>query len=330
MSLATDGVVFSSAALVPEEWRELAAVGPVRAFNPALLADGNGWIFAYRMVAADGRRRIALCRLDASLQVVAGSPSPLSDYFQFDQRVDYPEVVRHWFADPRLYRFRGRVFIYWNSGWHEPQNEQFLHELEPVSLRPIGRARPFRLAHGSRQTLEKNWTLFATDEGQLCAIYSVTPHRVLRFTLEDGKEVVFDEVDTTEWSLAGYPRSYGGLRGGTPPVRYGGGYVSIGHSVHDGAAGYRYVAAAYRFSPEQPFRPTHRPAAPLPLYNPYGAERVYPSLNPAVGEVVYPCGAVVDGERCLVSHGINDEHCAVSILPVGALGNFVTPIEPAP
>ena len=42
------------------------------------------------------------------------------------------------FADPRLYRLAGRLFVYWNSGWHEPQNHQFLQELDPVSLRPVG------------------------------------------------------------------------------------------------------------------------------------------------------------------------------------------------
>src|SRR5690606_6873104 len=114
----------------------------------------------------------------------------LSDGFRFDAAARYPEVVRQWFADPRLYRFGSRLFVYWNSGWHEPQNHQFLHELDPRTLRPIGRAREFILAHGTRQKLEKNWTLFETASGEHRAIYSITPHRVLRFSLQGEGDIL--------------------------------------------------------------------------------------------------------------------------------------------
>ena len=40
--------------------------------------------------------------------------------------------------------------------------------------------------------------------------------------------------------------------------------------------------------------------------------RVYPKLNPAVGEVVYPCGAARSAEGWLISYGLNDERCAIS------------------
>src|SRR3954470_6383610 len=115
-------VVFDGRQLLPESWKKLAADGPLRTFNPGLLRDGNGWLFAYRVVAADGARRIALCRLDAKLSIVSGFTSALSDELSFTAGGRYPEIVTHWFADPRLYRLHGRVFVYWNSGWHEPRN----------------------------------------------------------------------------------------------------------------------------------------------------------------------------------------------------------------
>lgn len=304
--------------LLPAAWRPLAEVGPVRTFNPGLLRDGTGWLFAYRVVATDGKRRIGACRLDASLRVVHDSQIPLSDWLvvggKSADRDAYPDVARSWFADPRLYRFGHRVFVYWNTGWHEPQNHQFLQELDPQLLKPTGPVRELKVNGFARQKLEKNWTLFGTECAQVFAVYSITPHRVLATSLETEGDIVFEDAAFTPFALSDYPSCHGGLRGGAPPQWTGHDYLSICHSVHDGAKGYRYSAAAYRFSATAPFAPTHRPCTTLSLHNPFGGERVHPALNPAVGDVVYPCGAARDGDRWLVSHGINDEHCALSII----------------
>lgn len=327
MTAYENGVVYSADELIPGEWRELAARGPVRTFNPALLADREGWIFAYRLVAEDGIRRIGLCRLDRSLRVVPTSHRPLSDEFKFAPAAVLPEVARSWFADPRLYRFGARLFVYWNSGWHEPRNFQFLHELDPHTLLPIGHARELVLATGERQKLEKNWTLFADDAGEVFAVYSVVPHRILKVALVGGGDISCSDHATTNWSLRNYPPCHGSLRGGTPPQRCEGHFVSFCHSVHDGPAGYRYRASAYRFATASPFTPSAAPRTLLELCNPWGAQRVNPALNPAVGDVVYPCGAAWDGERWLISHGINDEHCAISFLTEAAVTNALEPVE---
>lgn len=314
---APGGIVYPVDKLLPAAWRPLAEAGPVRTFNPGLLRDGAGWLFAYRVVATDGQRRIGICRLDTSFRVVRDSQVPLSDCLVVGgtKPLDaYPEVARSWFADPRLYRFGQRLFIYWNTGWHEPLNHQFLQELDPRSLAPLGPARELVLNGFVRQKLEKNWTLFGTDCARVFAVYSITPHRVLATSLETEGDIVFEDVAVTPLPLGDFPPCHGGLRGGAPPQWTGHDYLSFCHSVHDGVIGYRYAAAAYRFSATAPFAPTHRPVMTLPLHNPFGGQRVYPALNPAVGEVIYPCGAARDGDRWLVSHGINDEHCAISFI----------------
>jgi hypothetical protein len=304
-------MVFDAAMLLPETWQQAAGSGPVRTFNPALLRDGAGWLFAYRVVLPDGRRRIALCRLDAALRVIAGSAIPLSDQVQFSANAGYPEIARQWLADPRLYRWDDRVFIYWNSGWHEPQNHQFLQELDPTACTPLGPPRELML-RGERRPLEKNWTFFANHDGSLRAVYSILPHRILRFSVAGQGDIVFDEVENHDWSHPAYPPCHGGLRGGAPPVWHDGCYWSFCHSVHDGAAGYRYAAGVYGFAARPPFAPTAEPVKTLDLGGPFRATRAYPRLNPAVAEVIYPCGAAHDGTRWLISHGINDEQCALS------------------
>lgn len=305
-------LVFGAEKLLPEAWRRLADDGPVRTFNPGLLRDGAGWIFAYRIVGPDSKRRIGICRLDHALNVVWGSAVPLSDHVRFRPEGVYPEIGTQWFADPRLYRFGGRVFIYWNSGWHEPRNCQFVQELDPLTLLPRGCPREL-LLRGERQKLEKNWTFFSAND-RCYAVYSITPHRVLEFSLAGEGDITFDESAQVEWSPDDYPASHGGLRGGAPPQLAGGEFWSFCHSVHDGPNGYRYLPAVYAFASAPPFAPTRTPVAPLRLGNPFGENRSYERLNPAVGEVIYPCGAARDGARWLVSHGINDEYCALSII----------------
>jgi predicted GH43/DUF377 family glycosyl hydrolase len=297
----------------------------VRTFNPGLLRDESGWLFAYRIVGPDGLRRIGICRLDHQLRVIEGTAVPLTDHVVFRRDTDLPEVARQWFADPRLYRFGTKLFVYWNSGWHEPQNHQFLQELEPVSLLPRGHPRELLLPSG-RQRLEKNWTLFADAAQALRAIYSITPHRVLQGSLAAEGDLQFEELVVTPWSLMNYPPSHGGLRGGAPPFLTDGRYWSFCHSVHDALDGYRYAAAVYSFAADYPHQPIAGPIAPLALDPVNIPPREYPRLNPAVGEVIYPCGSARDGARWLVSHGINDECCAISSFEHSAVVAGLQPI----
>lgn len=325
-----EGVIFSAGDLLPDEWRRLADEGPVRMFNPGLLRDADTWLFAYRVVGSDGLRRIALCRLDHTLRVISGSPQPLSDGFRVRPDRTYPDAARSWFADPRLYRFGQRLFVYWNSGWHEPHNCQFVHELDPRTLRAMGTARELVWADGARQKLEKNWTFFADDENRTYAVYSINPHRILEFSLTGDDDIRFHNVANTSWSPGDYPSNHGGLRGGTPPQPAGSGFLSFCHSVHDGPTGYRYAAAAYRFEGRAPFVPTYRPRFTLQLHNPFGEIRTHDRLNPAVAEVQYPCGAARDQNRWLVSHGINDEYCAISKLADEEIEATLAPLSPDP
>jgi hypothetical protein len=312
-------IVFKPEELLPVAWRGFLAAGPVRMFNPALLRDGGNWIFAFRVVAMDGLRRLAVCRLDGALRPVVGSSVALTDLIQIPRERGYPEQALLWFADPRLYRLGGRLFIYWNSGWHEPHNCQFLHELRAADFRPVGVPREMKLA-GARQPLEKNWTLFGTDP--FYAIYSPTPHRVLSFSLSGDGDIEFAECASVPWADDG-------LRGGAPPQLVDGRYWSFCHMIENAPDGYRYTAAVYRFAAAPPFAPTDAPTGTLALGNPFGGRRLHAKLNPAVGEVIYPCGAAHEDGRWLVSHGINDEHCAISILSEADVARALRPVRGA-
>jgi hypothetical protein len=238
----------------------------------------------------------------------------------------YPRIAMEWFADPRLYCFGERLFVYWNSGWHEPSNYQFLQELDGATLTPLGQPRELML-RGERRKLEKNWTFFTGKDGNYYAVYSITPHRVLRFSIDGDGDIIFDEVSNVAWSLKDYPANHGGLRGGAPPYFSDGQFWSFCHSVHDGPDGYRYAAAAYSFAEVTPFAPIASPVRPLELGGTGGGARRFDRLNTAVGEVIYPCGAARDGARWVISHGINDEYCALSFVEHADVVETLRPVH---
>ena len=316
---------FDNAALLPQAWRHLAEAGPLHCFNPSLLADGEGWLFAYRVVGADQIRRIALCRLDPALQIVRGSSLPLSDFLGPPPGRDYPEQVRHWFADPRLYRQGGRVFLYWNSGWHPPWNHQFLQELDPTTRMPVGAARELIL-DGERQTVEKNWTLFGDDLRQ--AVYTPQPHSVLQAEEQETPDLRLRPVHVLDWDNDGFTPGYGTLRGGAPPQLLGGHYYSFCHSIFPTSLGYCYAASVYRFAATPPFRPTDAPARPLRLDLPDGTNLQCPSLNPATLAVIYPCGAAWRDGAWLISYGSNDAECGIAVLPAEEVEAAMKPLPP--
>lgn len=85
---------------------------------------------AYSVVLPDMRRRIALCRLDATLQVVKHSHIPLSDVL-----ID----CGNWHADPRFCVYGGRLLLHFNNGFGESgrgTNRIFLVEIDPDTLIP--------------------------------------------------------------------------------------------------------------------------------------------------------------------------------------------------
>lgn len=317
--------LIATADLVPAAWAGAMANGPVRTFNPGLTSDGrDGWLLAYRVVGPDGKRRIGICRLSASLQVEPGSARPLSDGFRLRAGSLYPAEAYTWFADPRLFRLGGRLFVYWNSGWHEPRNHQFVQEIDPHSLAAVGQAHELIL-DGTRQKLEKNWTLFE-HEGRAFAVYSIQPHRVLTFDANAAGDWLMREVSCHGWTAPEYPTCHGGLRGGTPPVLHAGQFWSFCHSVHDAAEGYRYAAAVYAFQANAPFLPVAGPSHTLPLAMAPLPPRSFPKLNPAVGEVVYPCGAARTKHGWLVSFGLNDERCGLSLVSDIAITATLHPV----
>jgi hypothetical protein len=300
--------LFCNNQLIPSNW-QTESNNHVWCFNPSLIRINEEWLFVYRIILSDQKRRLALCRLDNHFNVIEDSILGLSDFIQFAPEQMLSERVTSWFADPRVFWLGNMLFIYFNSGWHEPFNHQFIVQINPITFKPLNHARQLCL-RGDRQKIEKNWMLFGNDP--YYAIYSANPHCIMRVNLKGLNEVWCEKMSIISLPDSEYLLSIS-LRGGAPPTQYASGeYYSFCHSLHQTQEGVRYEASAYRFSSYPPFYPTYFPKKKLHLPSPQGNNRSLPQLNPAVDEVIYPCGAAFHDGLWFISYGINDEVCAIA------------------
>lgn len=305
--------IFETPPLLPKAWTDDEERNCV-AFNPAITLFQDQLIMAYRVVTPDGRRRLAICRLTPELRVVPESVVPLSDSIQNGGE---------WHADARFCTINGRLFVHYNDGGSKTGNHIFLVELDPDMLQVSGPARQLIL-DGPRQVVEKNWMLFE-HEGELWAIYSISPHVVLKVELVDQLTALCRPCYRQEWEAHPYAARYGPLRGGTPPLRRGDCYVSIFHSLfpvrplrriifrllrRQPAATIRYVAGVYTFTAAPPFTPQWLHPEPL-IQPPLLPRRFYPQLDSRIERSAYPCGTVYHNGQWLVSFGAQEEYCCI-------------------
>jgi hypothetical protein len=243
------------------------------------------------------------------------------------------------FEDARLFVFNGKPHISYTVLLNYRPGVNYCCVMEWARLRLLGNrweieevVRPkYGQNHGTAK--EKNWIFFDHD-GALHCIYADDPtHRVLRF---DGATVV------QEYDSPAPTWPWGVIRGGTPPVpmRAGtalpGGVVT-GEATHLLAIFHssvrteqephyvRYYAGAYVMENRPPFRIVAIGDRPIAA----GSEADGHGMDPRYSQgwkpfVVFPCGAVPDGDDMLVSFGVNDWQCAVGRIPLAKL-SFILP-----
>lgn len=309
--------IFDKADLMPPSWLQ-DSTKPYYLFNPGLVRYGDQILMSYRVITANGQRRLAICRLNEAMQVVPGSAVPFSDSI-----VDGGD----WHADARFCSFRDRLYLHYNDGYRQP-NHIYLIEVDPGSLRACTPAREL-LLEGPRRLVEKNWMLFAHDN-ELWAVYSICPQIILRVALNDHGPILCRPVYQHAWDATPYTTQFGELRGGSPPVRVGDQYISFFHSAYRvrfwrrlcfrllrkrPTKILRYVGGAYGFAAQPPFAPLWY--SPTPLLQPSTRLRRNQSqLDQRVERSVYPCGALFQDQQWLVTFGAQEEYCCLATLPV--------------
>jgi hypothetical protein len=358
--MVTLPVEFDGNGLVPAAWQREQPDVAYFVFNPALYPAPGGWVLVYRVVAPRyAANRIAACRLDASLKMVAGSVVPLSDTLI---------GVNQGIGDPRLVQHGERTYLLYCR--FAPISHLYLTELDMDTLAAKGASR--LLALPARQRHERNWMLFSHD-GDLLAVYTISPHVILRLDLAGQAEVACERIFTTHWNVGAYTRRYGEMRGGTSPVRVGDSYYAFFHSscftgwVHplvrrvrrrlggqspeggqlrgDGQSTsnvihklhrlytryfvrLRYSGGFYGFSARPPFAPTC--CAETPVLVPEDESPAFRTdrLRPIARQVVFPTGAALgENGQWLVAYGVHDERCKIRSLDHAALLRRCTGVQ---
>lgn len=331
---------FTSQALVPAPWLHREPREKFFALNPAITRFRERTLMAYRVDSGyrrSTRRRIAVCELDGDLRPLPGSVVPFSDTIRRGGDLHY---------DPRFLVFAGRLFIHYNNNYQTRPNQIHMVEVDPASLQPLAPARPLQVS-GPRREIEKNWMLFE-HEGELFAVYQVSPHTILHAEFEEDGPIAFKRRHETDWDVTAYAGTYGVPCGGSPPIRHGEAYYSFFHSRIQVGAGRRllkywpgdwmsrrsrypqallrrlywlldrrrYYAGVYAFAAKPPFQPLWIAQEPV-LRPELECKPERRSGNPCAERVVYPAGAIAYAERSwLVSYGLHDECCRLRRLEI--------------
>jgi predicted GH43/DUF377 family glycosyl hydrolase len=150
---------------------------------------------------------------------------------------------------------------------------------------------------------EKNW-VFWIHNGRLHLLYSQEPWLVIEF----GNK--WFERTNHRGNRYGVKYDYGLIRGGTPPILHDGFYWTFFHSSLPWEGRLRrYFMGAIGFKPEPPFTPVRYTVKPLLI----GSRNDTWAPNKPL--VVFPCGAVLRGDKWLISYGINDLTCGWVEIP---------------
>lgn len=256
----------------------LAPEVPGRRLNPGLLPWGDGYLFAFRSSWADAD--IYLTQLDREFRPT-GPPAKLDLY--------HPTEAPDGREDPRLFLFRGRVHVAYAGLNRAAGRVSVLYAPLTQDLRVV---RVYCPDYAQRAEHEKNWSFFEGPDGNLYAVYSFRPHRVLRID-GDRAELAYGTATPDCWR-------FGEARGGAPPVRVGDEWWSFFHSHTADADGRAYVAGLYTFDADPPH--AVRRVVPEPILSADRGTRTDGS-GPAV---VFPAGAVRVGGDWVVACGIHD------------------------
>jgi predicted GH43/DUF377 family glycosyl hydrolase len=260
------------------------------AFNGSLIRFKGELYLAYRN---------SLCGSSIFVVHVGGHLQPLGE----NQRLDLRHPLCHaGCEDPRLFVFRDRLHCSFNGvqmiGPRTIVNVLVARLRDDMTVEHVWEPK-----YEQRAAWEKSWGFFEHD-GELLCVYQPAPRHLI---LRHDNEIVEPWAESS-WQ----PQWTGGdMRGGAPPVRVGNEYWSFVHGTKYNPSGwFEYVVGLYTFEASWPFRPCR--IAPVLLNTDQPG-----TIN--ANRAVYPCGAVKDDDRWLISYGLSDTFVEVAEFDHGEL-----------
>jgi predicted GH43/DUF377 family glycosyl hydrolase len=308
-------------------------------YNPGLLENDEGFFMVFRHdvkerkqflgIKTPFRQKLYLGSLKMPFRTLISAVQldsnfkPVSETGRIDTGSEFSE-------DPRLFKMGDQPYISYND-IQDNNIESRTIRIAKLDTKTLKVADQVDLAQNFRR-IEKNWAPFiCEDEGveKIHFGYYFNPHVILKMNDPTKNELTHltapnhIAVQNMPWS-----KSWGIVRGGTPPILVDGQYLAFFHSFFREKGKIWYVMGAYTFESAPPFRVTA--CSPLPIlfkgiYSTKTNNTAY-SRKPSI----FPSGLTLskeDGKDVLhVACGEND--CAVKIVTFDkeALLKSLTPI----
>lgn len=263
-------------------------------YNPSIIRHNGQMLMAYRYHPTNGlNTQLAMAELD--------------DKFNVTRNTNIVTGGNHQSAeDPRLFTYQGQLWISWvDADFPSPA---------PTSVVKVGRLvqvgntwniedmrQPLREDYNQGLNIQKNWLFWESDQ-ELAWIWKIV----------EGRQIAY--CDDRQWASPAPHWPWGEIRGGTAPLPYQGKLLRFFHSSLDfelPPAHRRYFLGAAIMEPEPPFATVAVSKEPIvwgsELDDLSDTERS--QCLPYKQKVVFPAGAIIDGDGWIVSVGCNDAEC---------------------
>lgn len=300
----------------------------VEFFNPGLVRRPDGlWLLVRRSEVTPGmwygRNAIWACKLDENKKPLGG-PMLQFPNSKVDEQFEDPRAVFWnnqtwigcvnftWFTNGSWTGAHQMIGVFQDKGGSDITDETWhpLVRRDPIIGTNRGTAGH---THGKHN---KNLLWWFID-GKLHCLYTSDPWNVVQFGNKWEEQIPY-VADGVIWK-------YGVVRGGTPPVRAGDFFYTFFHSSLPWRGRYRrYHMGAIAFETSPPFRPvfwTQEPILSGSQNDPWAQKKPL---------VVFPCGAVLENGKWLISLGVNDLKSAWIEIPHDDLTRLLKPIPVVP
>jgi len=273
--------------------------------NASVISWKNKLLLFYQVQEklSDKKNKIFVCFLDGEYQPIKGSNIKIMPKKNTGQFLE----GRVLFEDSRAFLFKGGLFLAYSifnleysvclmrfcqlDKNFQVTNDYFIdYGNNLLNLKALKGGKKL-----SRQPWklkwERNWQFF---EYQKKLYFTYLPHRVCRISLHNNKiNKKFVSPQKIYWE-------YGAIRGGTPPIMIGDTFYSFFHSYEiKNKAERLYHIGAYSFKLTNGFKIANFTRKPILSGK---IEEIY-----KMRAVVFPCGAIYDGNKWIVSYGEDDK-----------------------
>ena len=277
---------------LPKPWTKPVNGLMENGYNPAIVRWDGKLLFAYRYHPDRAwRTKLRLATLNDNFELIE------------DREIQMPaDIANYSHEDPRFFVHKDRLFMSYTVAipGDVPRQSRCVMAYGELACEAgtwqIKNHTQPHCGNNDWSGKEKNWVFWGHD-GRLFCIYQCDPEQIV---LElDGAKVVGEH-------RSGGPKwAFGEIRGGTAPMLFNGRWIRFFHSSLRG----RYYIGACEMEMTPPFKTIKVSSHPIIAGHEWlcGAPHWKPN-------VAIPYGAIVDGDKIVLSLGINDCRACVSVL----------------